>query len=190
MIARYPQTSSRQGQSGFTVIELMITVMVMAILASLVGPAFAEFFDKQRLKGAVEDIQGMVAEAKSEAIVRGTDTFVDIEALSSWCVGYTTKASCDCTQDSGADLCSVDMYVSGASVAITQRLLATEYTDVTLAHNFASGLGFDAVNSLTTAGTVTLTSGQWTAKVVVSRLGRSRVCVDDDLNVGLGYAKC
>ena len=143
MIANFSQANSTRRQTGLTVIELMITVVVMAVLASLVGPAFEEFFAKQRLKQAVEDIQGMLAEAKSEAIVRGADTFVDVDALSTWCVGYTTNASCDCTAASGATFCSVPMYVAGATVAITKRVLATEYTEVTLAHNFATGLGFD-----------------------------------------------
>lgn len=182
-----------KGASGFTVIELMIVVVVTAVLASIIGPTFEEYFTKQRLRQAVEDIQGMMMEAKTEAIVRGTDMYFDVDTAGTWCVGYRATAGCDCTATSGGDLCSIDAIISSGTVAITKRLSGDDYADVTMTYSNSTNMPyFDAVNSTMppgNIGTFNLESGQWKAQVSLSLLGRVRICDNSTVNT-LGYSDC
>ncbi|MCX8098007.1 MAG: GspH/FimT family pseudopilin [Casimicrobiaceae bacterium] len=57
-------------QRGFTIIELMVTVVVLAVVASLSAPAMRNFITEQRLKAAFSDFQRGLNLARAEAIRR------------------------------------------------------------------------------------------------------------------------
>ncbi|MBD9392194.1 GspH/FimT family pseudopilin [Acidovorax sp. ACV01] len=56
---------------GFTAIELMVVVAIVAILAALAGPSFRDLMDGFRVRGATEEITNSIYFARSEAIKRG-----------------------------------------------------------------------------------------------------------------------
>lgn len=56
---------------GFTLIELMVVVAMLAILASLAAPSFADAIRRQRVEGMREEMLASIALAKTEAITRG-----------------------------------------------------------------------------------------------------------------------
>ncbi|MEJ8856616.1 GspH/FimT family pseudopilin [Variovorax robiniae] len=56
---------------GFTAIELLIVVMVVAILATLALPSFNSVVARYRVRTAVEDVTATIYFARSEAIKRG-----------------------------------------------------------------------------------------------------------------------
>lgn len=58
----------RTNQLGFTIIELMITISVIAILAAIAMPSFADFLERNRIKGAAESVKAEFQYARSEAI--------------------------------------------------------------------------------------------------------------------------
>lgn len=60
--------STTLSQSGFTLIELMITVAIVAILAALVAPALQEFAIKNRLKNIGFEFTSSVLKARNTAI--------------------------------------------------------------------------------------------------------------------------
>jgi len=55
---------------AFTILEIMITVAILAILLSLGVPAFQDFALKQRLNAAVNSLQNDLLLARSQAIHR------------------------------------------------------------------------------------------------------------------------
>ncbi len=57
---------------GFTLIELMLTLTVAAVLAVLAVPAFREFVANQRVRTASFDLMSMLTMARSEAIKRNS----------------------------------------------------------------------------------------------------------------------
>ena len=57
--------------SGFTLIEVMVTVAILATLAALAGPSFQPLIEKWRVQQAVGDMQSTIYYARSEAIKRG-----------------------------------------------------------------------------------------------------------------------
>lgn len=58
-------------QRGFTVIELMVTVAILAVLASLAAPSFTPIIERWRVRQTAEELQSTLYYARSEAIKRG-----------------------------------------------------------------------------------------------------------------------
>lgn len=61
-----------QGLSGFTLIELMVTISVLAILLSIAVPSFQGFVWSSRLTATTNDLASALAMARSEAVKRAT----------------------------------------------------------------------------------------------------------------------
>jgi type IV fimbrial biogenesis protein FimT len=106
---------------GFTIVELMITVAVVAVLATLAAPSLYDFILVQRLKSInaqlVTDMQFARSEAVSRFEARGDDASqsVDVQVIfrpaangaTMSCYSIYTDSSanprnrCDCTQPPG-----------------------------------------------------------------------------------------
>lgn len=67
-----PNARFQKRAAGFTIIELMVSVVVLGILASLAVPSFRSFIAGQRIKTASYDMMSMLTYARSEAIKRNT----------------------------------------------------------------------------------------------------------------------
>lgn len=59
---------SRRCESGFTMIELMVTMLVVAILAVLAIPAFGEQLARRRLEGVATDLSTDLQFARTQAV--------------------------------------------------------------------------------------------------------------------------
>lgn len=57
--------------NGFTVIELMVTVAVLAVLAALAGPSFTPLIERWRVMQVTDQLKHTLYYARSEAIKRG-----------------------------------------------------------------------------------------------------------------------
>jgi type IV fimbrial biogenesis protein FimT len=79
---------SRHAQGGFTIIELLITVVLLAIVVSIGAPSLQELVISTRVKNAASDIYSALIFARSEAIKRSTDVTVT-PAAGGWINGWT-----------------------------------------------------------------------------------------------------
>jgi type IV fimbrial biogenesis protein FimT len=61
-----------QSNSGFTLVELMVTLTILTLLCAIALPNLAPFLDSSRYRGITGDISSTIALARSEAIKRGT----------------------------------------------------------------------------------------------------------------------
>lgn len=63
----FPKTRSRKGDGGFTLIELIVTVLVLGILASIAAPSWLAFINNQRVRTVNDRVLQSLRSAQSEA---------------------------------------------------------------------------------------------------------------------------
>ncbi|WKL17176.1 GspH/FimT family pseudopilin [Comamonas testosteroni] len=61
----------RHFSKGFTAIELMVTVAILAILAGIAAPSFNPIIERWRVRQISEELQSTLYFARSEAVKRG-----------------------------------------------------------------------------------------------------------------------
>ncbi len=70
---------TRKRQSGFTLIELIVTVVILSILAGFAIPGFSRWLPGYRLKSAARDVFSNLQLAKLEAIKQNQDCNVTFD---------------------------------------------------------------------------------------------------------------
>lgn len=97
---------------GFTLIELMVTLVVMAILLVVAVPSFMEFRQRRALQGAADQFVSAWDQARFEALRRDAQLYVTLRNDSgNVCMGVDTDGSCDCRAKSGeTGFCDVSTY--------------------------------------------------------------------------------
>lgn len=82
---------------GFTAIELMVTVAIMAVLMALAAPSFTPLIEGWRVRQAAEQLQSTLYYARSEAIKRGGQVVVEkLPDGTNGCTTASTTASWGC----------------------------------------------------------------------------------------------
>jgi len=99
---------------GFSIIELLIGVAVLAIVASLALPSYRAIIEKRKVTSAAEQAMAFLSSAQMESVKRNQIVAVNfatytVGGTELWCLGMIAgddeSVDCDCTQ---ANSCSVD----------------------------------------------------------------------------------
>lgn len=84
-------------QRGFTAIELMVTVSIMAVLLALAAPSFTPLIESWRVRQATEQLQSTLNYARSEAIKHGGRVAIQkIPNNTNGCTSATGNRDWDC----------------------------------------------------------------------------------------------
>jgi type IV fimbrial biogenesis protein FimT len=81
---------------GLTLLELMVTLGILAVLLSLALPSFGSILARQRLKAAAEHLAVDLAELRFDATRRGLPLHAQFVTGSDWCYALATVSGCDC----------------------------------------------------------------------------------------------
>jgi type IV fimbrial biogenesis protein FimT len=150
-------------QFGFTMIELMTTIVIAGILAVLAIPAFGEQLARRRLEGVATDLSTDLQFARSQAVSSGGD------------VRFRTTSNTTYVIDNVAGTVTYKTVTLPAGMTVTNGLTVT----------------YDAMRgAAAVAQTFALASAQTAAtmQVAVNTMGRATICSPSGSLKG--YAAC
>ncbi|WP_373188287.1 GspH/FimT family pseudopilin [Halopseudomonas sp.] len=78
---------------GFTLIELMVTIAVLAIALAIAVPSFAEMIRSNRADTQREAVISALSTARSEAVKRGTTITVKPVSGTNWTSGWQVESA-------------------------------------------------------------------------------------------------
>ena len=82
------QTRFRDAQTGFTLIELMVTIAIAATLMMVAVPSFVQFQRNARLSDAVSSFISAANTARANAMKQGVNTYLVSATGTSWSSGW------------------------------------------------------------------------------------------------------
>lgn len=110
-------SSSRR---AFTLIEILVIIIIIAVMASVAVPAYNRLFVRQRFWSTVDDIQSFFAQARSMAMDLDTTVTVTFDASSQSFVAVTSQPGA-ATADSPVALQSADTRAQENATAAGDR---------------------------------------------------------------------
>ncbi len=160
---------------GFTLIELMVVLTMVAILATLAAPSFQSSIARQQLKIAASDLLVSVMQARNEAIKNNRQAIVQPLVSTDWSKGWRIYVDMNNDKDytEGTDSLVTTVPAAGDSVGAYE-----------VVRNAAVGnlIGFDPNGFVLgrDAGRVVFSSSilgtSYKKGVVISITGRARIC--------------
>ena len=151
---------------GFTLIELMVTIAVMAIIAMIAAPSFGNLVSEKKLNGAARELVVAINQAKSQAALMKTSVAL--------CLNKTNS-----DDDFTKDECATALIPSYATLTANQKLEAqkTRVISVQINPNIvvdstsATTVLFNDVGSANSSETFSFCKSGKQKTVFVTRLG-------------------
>ncbi len=192
------QRSNASDPRGFTLIELMVTLALVAILMVLAVPSFITFQRNSQLTSTANSFLASLSAARAEAMKRQLRTFVIPVDGNSWSSGWTvfvdvnSNVSTTALSMDGGDilLSSVDALPYPLTIDTTS---ATSFVHSGVKYVMFNGTGFMSLigGGFPSGGADSLdfSNGSETRRVLASVAGRVRVCkpTDAGCSVSAGF---
>lgn len=145
-VSSYPESTAAI-QRGFTLVELIMTMVIVGILAVVVAPRFFDA-DVFRSKGFADQVQATLRYAQKEAIAQRRNVCV---AVTAGAISLTIANASGSTSACGPDLA---LPAGGNSIASPSAAITISALPVPVPVNFgfdALGKTFDTVGNPSTA---------------------------------------
>lgn len=147
---------------GFTLVELMVTVAITAILAAIAVPSFSRMIADNRVTTQANDLLTGISLARSEAVKRGTTVTMRPNGAAGYGTGWCVHLGGDCSgtniirsQDGssnvvlgGDDVASAITFDSfGANASSDDKTITIEPPDCSAGESRQRTLTINAVGS-------------------------------------------
>lgn len=166
--------TSRRLSSGFTLVEVLVSVAVSGILTAVALPSLGEQVERQRMRGIGESLRSDLQLARTQALTQHRSvriTFSQSGAGSCYVVYQGPANACTC-DTAGATQCK-----PGATALSAQGVEAK--LGVQLSANVGTMVFDGRSGTVTPSGTLTLKTRQGLEmKHIVAVTGRIRSCGD------------
>lgn len=188
--------------AGFTLIELMVTIAVLSILVAIAVPAFTDFLEKSRLRGAADALSSQFSLARAEAMRTDRNVTLAIKGEDDvWCSGarqFAGAGTLGLVAAGGSAACDCSSTPAQCLVAGNQSVVdAGEHAGVLLLD--ADGLSFvfdRKTGSLVDLAPKTLKlrsegdPDRFGLDVVTTPLGHARTCIPAGFPSFGGFGPC
>lgn len=156
-------------QSGVTFLELLVTIAIIGILASIAVPYYGDYITRERWYGAADAVYGEIQRARINAIENNSAIYL-VQKVSgaNWCFTVTEDTSVITSDCGGGYVAST----ANPSLIIT----STDFPDITVSPASNSILEL----SMPDVGVSGATSFQ-----ISSSLGDVELSVDDAMRIDL-----
>ena len=174
--------AAHRRNGGFTLIELMVTIALAAVLMALAAPSFVQYQRNSELTSLTNSLLAAINAAKGEAMKTGRNAFV-IPLGTGWNSGWVVYV--DTNRDNA--------YTEGTDITVQKQDAVKSYFDIT-GNSIAAGsspyIKFDSTgystdtNAAPVALTLSISRNDTTSasvseesrRVVIARTGRVRTC--------------
>ena len=140
--------------AGISLIEVLITLSITAIVMALAVPAFSDWVSNAALRSSAENLQAALQNARAEAVLRNATvrlTLNDITGFPVWSFGCT-RVSAQCPSMIRQQLASAEMQARiGVAMSVPTGALAKALVS---GSGLPAGVSFDALGAVS-AATVT-----------------------------------
>ncbi|MDY7537341.1 GspH/FimT family pseudopilin [Undibacterium sp. RTI2.1] len=162
----------RPPTQGFSLVELMVTISVAAILLAIGAPSFSSFINNQKLVSTASEFYAAINMTRSEAIKRGSRVDMVPNDGANWSSGWTVFIDANSNQivDPGETI--IFFHEASANIITIASTFVAPYISYT-------GNGRTRTNASSQTpnpGTVSFTSGSTVRIVIINFLGRSQIC--------------
>jgi prepilin-type N-terminal cleavage/methylation domain-containing protein len=110
---------------GFTMVELMATLCVVAILALIAMPLFTESLQRSHLQLVAEQITNDLKFAQMDSLRRQMTIAVSIKPGTNWCYGLSDKGDCDCTKHNSCKINDIEYVQKSESFQISELTISS-----------------------------------------------------------------
>lgn len=173
---------------GFTLVELMVTIAIAAILLAVAAPNITSFLLRARISAHANDLVGAINLARSEAVKRGggvticrsSDQASCSTVAAGWEAGWIVFAdpNLNATVDTGETVIHVFPALPNGSTAVANSGMTTS---ITFAGNGRPGATFSgALTTICPSTTIVGTDTSYCRYICINAQGRPRVDTPTD----------
>lgn len=190
-------TNNRGKNRGFTLLELVIVMVIVAIGVALAVPSYQDVLQRRATTSQAEQLSVFLAQAQSEAVKTNQMISVQLSYTdpNNWCIGASEGlAGCNCNTVNACMLNGVEKVISSPNQALFS--MADNTADI----NFDAIFVFDPIRGIMISADLDpdlihsfrldSNNTHWSVLVDVAVTGRIRICNPEVSKAVPGYRPC